>query len=414
MKRKINIEIDKIILVMLTILMILPYSIDIFGIAISNIVTILVCLIFTYFLIKRRNEIKNILTNKFILFNALFSITIVFSLISNFETIRFNDLYEPIKYVIFSIITIIVIILCKKRENFLFMLKTINITTIIITIFGIIQYFNPFSINELYLDFYASGSHYKTLTNDYGNPRVIGTKWTPPSWGLLMSLGVYFNILNLKYNKNKVLSILAILLCVVNLMMTLTRTDQIAFIVSFIIFILINVWVKKGWKKAIGSMIITGLLILILLIMLPEKLTWRLMQVTDLSEVDSWTERIDKWGNQLSLLRGDALFGIGPIKNHSETVGYTDGEIIQMPLQYGIVGSIVYILMLCTPFYAYLKNKNLKNILLFYPSILIMVVIHNISASSLVFFDTAIGIYTSIGLLFIPEQEEENEQKSNI
>ena len=222
---------------------------------------------------------------------------------------------------------------------------------------------------------------------------MIGTKWTPPSWGLLMSLGVYFNILNLKYNKNKVLSILAILLCVVNLMMTLTRTDQIAFIVSFIIFILINVWVKKGWKKAIGSMIITGLLILILLIMLPEKFTWRLMQVTDLSEVDSWTERIDKWGNQLSLLRGDALFGIGPIKNHSETVGYTDGELIQMPLQYGIVGSIVYILMLCTPFYAYLKNKNLKNILLFYPSILIMVVIHNISASSLVFFDTAIGIY---------------------
>lgn len=409
---KINIE--KLIIVILIILMILPYSIDVLGIGISNIVTVLVCILFLYLIVTRRELIKKTLKNKFIIFNALFVIAIIFSLISNFDTIKFNDIYEPIRYIVFSIIAIMVMIICQKKDNYLFILKAINITTIIITIFGIIQYFNPFSINELYLDFYTSGSHYKTLVNDYGNPRIIGTKWTPPAWALLMSLCVYFNILNFKYNKNKVSSILAIILCVTNLMMTLTRTNQIAFMISIVIFILINVWVKRGWKKAIITMSVTILLILILLVSLPEQLTWRLMQITDLSEVNSWTERIDKWGEQLLLLKGDVLLGIGPIKNHTEIVGYTDSELVQMPLQYGIIGIVIYILMLCTPVYEYIKDKNLKNILLFYPSILVIILTHNISASSLVFFDTAIVIYIIIGLLFVKIEEKENEEKYDI
>ena len=414
MKQWLKINMEKIILVILIILMILPYSISIFGVAISNIVTIMVGLMFLYFISTNRKAIRESLNNKFIIFNILFVITIIFSLISNFNTIKFNDIYEPIKYVVFSLIAIMEMIICKKKENYLYMLKAINITTIIITIFGIIQYFNPFSINEIYLPFYTTESHYRQLINDYPNPRVIGTKWTPPSWGLLMSLCVYFNILNLQYNKNKVSSIVAILLCVINLMMTLTRTNQIAFMASIVIFILIYVWIKKGWKKAISTMLITILLMLILLMVLPEQLTWRLMQITDLSEVNSWNERIDKWGGQLSLLKGDALFGIGPIKNHTETVGYTDSELIQMPLQYGIIGSIVYLMMLCAPIYAYIKDRSLKNILLFYPPILVMILIHNISASSLVFFDTAIGIYILIGLLFVRIEEKENEEKYNI
>jgi len=399
MFEKLKFNIDKIILVILIVLMILPYSIKFFGIGISHITTVLIALIFFYLILTRRDEMMKILKNKFIIFNLLFSLIIICSLIINFKTVMFNDIYEPIKYIVFAMITSIILVICQKKENYLFFLKVINIVIIIITVFGIIQYFNPFSINEYYLNFYTTEPHYKTLINDYSNPRIIGTKWTPPAWGLLVSFGVYFNILNLKYNKSKVLSLLAIVLCITNLMMTLTRANQIAFIISLIIFILINVWQKKGWKKAIIAMSATILIIFILLMILPEKLTWRLMQITDLSKVNSWMIRTNKWDEQLGLLQGNQLFGIGPIKNKIESIGYTDSELIQIIMQYGIVGSIAYIIMLFIPIYEYVKNKNLKDLLLFYPSILTLIIIHNTSASSLIFFDTAIGIYIMIGIL---------------
>lgn len=415
MKQWINnkFNIDKIIIVILVILMVIPYSIKFFEIRITFIVTILVGLIFLYFMVINREEIKKKLDNKFIKLNILFVIVIICSLLLNMSKIKFNDIYEPMKYVVLSCITIIIMIICQKKENYIYILKVINITTIIITIFGIIQYFNPFSINEMYLKLYTTEPHYRTLINNYPYPRVIGTKWTPPAWALLMSLAVYFNILNLKYNKCKMKSIIAIILCIINLMMTLTRTNQLAFMVSIILFVLLNVLERKGWKKAIISVVIAILLTLTFLIVLPDKLTWRLMQITDLSNVNSWNIRINKWGGQLALLKGNALFGIGPIKNIVDKIEYADSELIQTILQYGIIGSIVYLLMLFIPIYCYIKDRKLHNILLFYPSILVMILIHNISASSLILFDTSIGIYIMIGLLFIDNKIEKVKEDTN-
>lgn len=135
MKTKININTNKIILIMLVVLMILPFSIDILGISLAKISTVIIGIVFIYLLIKRKVEIKKMLHTKFIIFNILLSVVILLSLIANYNTIMFNDLYEFAKYIIFIIVAIIIMSMCKEKENYIFLLKTISIVMIIIGIF---------------------------------------------------------------------------------------------------------------------------------------------------------------------------------------------------------------------------------------------------------------------------------------
>lgn len=414
-----NINVNKVILVIFILLMFLPYSINILGISLVKIVTILIALIFIYLLIRKRKDIKKILANKFIIFNLLFCFAILLSLIVNYNTVKFNDIYEIAKYITFSMITISVMYICKKKENYLFLLKTISIIFIIVSIFGIVQYFNPFSINELYIKSYAP-TQYETLVNDYPSPRIVGVKANPSVYGFLMSLGVFLNLLYMKKSNARVLSSISIALCIINLMLTLTRTIQIAFICSIIIYILINVWLSKGWKKALLAMLGTILGIIVLIIVLPDSITWRLTQVLDISNATSWIGRTTKWAEYKDIIEQNLLFGIGPVKNNLSSIGYVDSELIQILLQYGIVGFVSYALMLLSPFFIYLKNKNYKNILRFYPSILAIIIINNISNTSLILFDSAIGIYIFMGLILgdskdeISERGENSEYKHNI
>lgn len=416
MKPKIETNLNKIILLILIAFMILPFSINIIGISLSKICTIIIIMIFIYLFVTRRDEIVNILKNKFILFNIAFALIIAISILHNFRTTKFNDLYEILKYIIFPIVTIIIIDICKDKNNYLFLLKTISIVLIVISILGIIQYFNPFSINELYIRSYAP-TQYETLVNDYPSPRIVGTKANPSVYGLLMSIGVYFNLLyfkNTTNKKDKILTIISIVLCIINLMLTLTRTIQIAFIASVIIYILCNVWLEKGLKKAVIAMICTILIIVLILCILPQSLTWRLVQVLDISNATSWVLRTEKWSEYSEVIQKEWLVGIGPVKNYVDTIGYVDSEIVQVALQYGILGLMIYVIMLLSPLYLYVKNKKYKNLIRFYPSVLTIIIVNNISNTSLILFDTAIGIYMLIGLLFVRIEEKENEEKCNI
>lgn len=407
---KIKFNIDKVILFILAILIFLPCSINIVGISLTKIISVLVGIIFIYFLIKKRMELKKLIKNKFIILNFIFCFTIFLSLIANFKNMKFNDFYEIAKYVVLSMIMAIILSTCKQKENYSFLLKTVSIIMIIVSIFGIIQYFNPFSINELYINSYAP-TQSTTLVGDYPTPRIVGTKSNPAVYGLLMSLGVFFNILYIKNSEKKGLGIASIILCIINLMLTLTRTIQIAFICAIIIYVLINVWIKKGWKKALIAMGIAIISFIILLCILPSSITWRLMQVLDLSNVTSWLNRTEKWANYLPIISQNLILGIGPVKNSFSTIGYVDSELIQIVLQYGIVGATAYIGMLLSPLYIYIKNKSYHKIIEYYPSLLILVIINNISNTSFMQFDTAIGIYIFISLLMVNSTNCQDEKK---
>ena len=330
-------------------------------------------------------------------------------MIVNYRTIQFNDFFEVVKYIIFSMLIVIVLTICQEKRYYVFLLKIINIMLLVVCIFGIIQYFNPFSINELYIKYYAP-TQYETLVNDYPTPRIIGLKSNPSVYGILVSLGVYFNLLYYKYSKRKYLCIISILLCIINLMLTLTRTIQIAFICSIIVYTVIFVLLKKGWKKAILSFLLISLFIFVLLIVLPKQLTWRLIQGLNVSNATSWIGRVSKWQMYVPIIKNNFLFGIGPIKNYVNQLGYIDSELIQNILQYGMAGIIAYITMLLSPIYLYIKNKN-KYILKYYIPILIMIIINNIASTTLIQFDTAIGVYIIFGLIFVQNKIKIDEEK---
>lgn len=414
MKQRVEFNLNKIILIMLVIFMILPFSINIIGISLAKTFTILLVLVFIFIFYKNKEELLNILKNKFIILNIIFAFTIALSIIFNFRMMKFNDLFEIVKYFIFAMIAMLTIKICKNKENYLFLLKTISIVLILISIFGIVQYFNPFSINEMYIQSYAP-TQYESLVNDYPSPRIVGTKSNPAVYGVLMSIGVYFNLLYFRgtnSKKGKILAIASIVLCVINLLMTLTRTIQVAFMISVILYIFFNVCIEKGMKRALIAMLLSVLIISIILCLLPKSLTWRLVQILDMSNATSWLYRIAKWQECGAIIKQNLMVGIGPIKNYSDTIGYVDSELVQTVLQYGILGTIAYIIMLLSPFYEYLKDKNKKNILRFYPALLAIIIINNISNTSLILFDTSIGIYILVGLLFIGGKE--NEEKYNI
>ncbi len=408
-----KLDTNKIILVVLAVFMILPSTIEIFSISIFKISTVIIGCICTWLWITKKEKFQRNNKNIFIVFNIILALVILLSVLINIKSAKFNDIFEVVRYIIFAEITAIILTMCDEKKYYIFLLKVINILMIIICIFGIIQYFNPFSINEIYIKSYAP-TQFKTLINDYPTPRIVGTKPNPSVYGILVTLGVYFNILYYKHAKNKFIVCLSIVLCIVNLMITLTRTIQIAFVFSILFFILVNAWIKNGWKKAI---IITGiglLVIILLLLLLPNSLTWRLFQVFDFSNANSWVNRLDKWENYIEIINKNILIGIGPVKNHVQELGYIDSEWIQTFLQYGILGFIVYIAMLLSPIYIYCKDRTKNNILKFYLPILLIITINNIASSSLISFDTAIGFYLIIGLVLLDVVDNKIEEEGGL
>lgn len=404
MKDNLTGKIDKIILIILVLFMILPSNTSILNISIFKIETIVLCIITAYIFFTKNIKFKEIIKNKFIICNLIFAVSIALSITVNYKNILFNDLYEVIKYIVYPMITLIIIATCDNKEKYNLILKTISISMIITCIWGIIQYFNPFSINELYIKEFAP-TQYETLINDYPAPRIIGIKTNPSVYGLLVTMGIYFNILYYPRAKSKFIAIISIVLCFTNLMMTLTRTIQIAFIISIVVYVTITTLQKKGWKKSVIYTLTIIVALILLFLILPKELTWRLRQIIDFQNASSWVGRVEKWKNYYELIKHNLLFGIGPIKNHVSELGYIDSEWIQNILQYGAVGFGVYVAMLMSPIFIWWTNKNNKELIRHYIPILVMIIINNISISSLILFDTACAIYIFMGMILINKEE---------
>lgn len=404
MEHNLTKKIDTIILFILVLFMILPSNITVSNISMFKIETIVLCIITAYIFFIKNIKFKEIMKNKFIICNLIFAASIAVSIIVNHKNILFNDLYEIIKYIVYPMITLTIITTCDNKENYNFILKTIAISMIIICIWGIIQYFNPFSINELYIKEFAP-TQYETLINNYPAPRIVGVKTNPSVYGLLVTMGIYFNILYYQYTKNKFLPISSMILCFINLMMTLTRTIQIAFIISIVIYVAITALQKKGWKKSVIYTITIIAVLVLLFFILPEELTWRLKQIIDFQNATSWIGRVEKWKNYYELIKNNLLFGIGPIKNHISQLGYIDSEWIQNILQYGMIGFGTYFAMLISPIFIWWKDKKNKELIRYYIPILIMIIINNISISSLILFDTACAIYIFVGMILVNKEK---------
>lgn len=389
-----KINMKKIILSILILLVMLPSTLSIFGISIYKICCMFS--IFTIFYLLGSEKIKKkIFKNLFFIFNCILSFFILITFIF-INDAKINDYLEIIRFITMAFITIDVIIICKEEKYFVFLLKGLCITTMFMAVLGIIQYFNPLHINEKYIYLYAP-TQYKTLINNYPYPRIVSTKPNPAVYGFIAAIGIFAHLMYYKYYKHKIIGIISIIIIFISLMMTLSRTTQIACLISIVVYSFFKMVSKKGWIKSIFLLLIEILIIFMLLNILPESLTWRLTQIKDLSSTSSWIDRTEKWKSYGEIIKDNILIGIGPVKNLVDKMGYVDSEFVQMLLQYGIIGFTIYIIMLFSPLIN--KIKNNKNILIYYAPILSLILITNISSITMLSFDTSVIIYIMIGII---------------
>ena len=111
-------KIDKIILLILVLFMLLPSSTIVFNISIFKVEAIILCIITAYIFLIKNISFKEIMKNKFIICNLIFAASICLSIIVNYKTVLFNDLYEIIKYIVYPMITLIIVSTCDDKEKY--------------------------------------------------------------------------------------------------------------------------------------------------------------------------------------------------------------------------------------------------------------------------------------------------------
>ncbi len=400
-----KINIKKLILVILIILVVLPNNFSIGSISIYKI-TCIFSIMVTLYIILNKDLKKVYITNLFFIMNVILSVFILFTFIF-MENIQFNDYFEILRFLVMGLITINVMAICKKKEYYIFFLKGLCIATTLMAILGIVQYFNPFNINEKYIYIYAP-TQYHSLVGNYKYPRIVSTKPNPTQYGFIAIIAVYIQLMYFKYYKHKWVGIASIALILTSLMMTLSRTTQIAFVVSIIVYCFMKVKSSKGIIKALIALMVEITIIFAILQILPEELTWRLEQSTDLDSVSSWNDRIGKWEEYIEIIDQNLLFGIGPVKNLVSELGYVDSEFFQILIQYGLIGFLIYIITVLSPLCYYKKNRNIT---IYYLPIVIAILICNIAATTFLSSETSIIIYVMLGILFASKECSEKIEK---
>ena len=131
-----KIDSNKIILFILVAFMILPSTISIVGVSMFKIATVIIAIMSVYLFVQKKEEIKKALRNVFVVSNFILAIIIATSLLVNCLTVQFNDVFEIVRYIVFAMITVIVLTICQEEKYKIFLLKTISILMIIISILG--------------------------------------------------------------------------------------------------------------------------------------------------------------------------------------------------------------------------------------------------------------------------------------
>lgn len=383
-------------LILLVIVIFIPSTISIIGLSQIKVTCLIISVLFFYILFYRKKSILKELDG-FSILNIIFCIINLIPVFIKFlydGSFEINEIFDSIRYLFFAMLYLIIKILYKKDDFSNKILKYLIIGFIISAIIGITQFFNFLNLNELYIPKIAP-TQFRTLMPDYENRRIIGLNTNPTVFGFNMIIAIFINLIYGKTLKsNKIYLLIISIIEIVALLMTNSRTAQIALIISFLIYFILHslsTYGKKFTFKVTITLIILGLLILVFII--PKDLTWRLLQIIDINNVSSWSARLTKWNDYFQIIQNNLLIGIGPIKNMN--LGYIDSEWIQICLQIGLIGLLTYLAMIIIP----LKDITNKAIKYLYLSLLIVIMLYNITSTSLLNYENSFKLYILIGII---------------
>ena len=204
---------------------------------------------------------------------------------------------------------------------------------------AVTQFFNPFHLNERYVP-YIAPTQYLSLINNHSKPRVVGLTPNPNVFAFLAAVAVGLSFLMLLRSRRLRYAAL-ILLNGIALLMSSSRSAFIMLIFLVVFFAVFYCWVNFG---IIDALLFCGVLVAVgtvLLMLLPQSITGRILEVFQFGSVKSMQERYIHWQESFRYIHQSPLLGIGP----GTAVDFqyaADNEWLLLMRQYGAVGVLVW------------------------------------------------------------------------
>lgn len=367
------------------------------------------------------------------------------SLVINFKYNSYNDLFEYYKY--FKIFLFVYFAKIYVFEN-KFLDKTIDFIFIILFLLNILQYFNLFNFNYLIEPFYADIKHLVYFgKNTLGEPdtkRLLGTFGNPNNNSLGISFFFFYYLFNKRENKIKYLylflSLLLILasqsrtgfyaITLIFIIYLFTNCKDLRFKIFYVLLYLFSFFIInrfQDFEKIISSKKEESVLRVDNKINNAFKIKKNIDSIINqdvsgtkyLSSVDfedmdqntSINSRIKIWGELLKMIKVKPIFGHGPQKNffYSRKL-YPENEYILILWRYGILGLIIYVLILFLPLYKSFRKFGLK---LDY-NLCFLILISITAITNLPMCEPRISILFAISYGFILNNLESDEKKINV
>ena len=212
------------------------------------------------------------------------------------------------------------------------------------------QYFDLFHLNAYYVEKVAP-TQYKSLINGYPRPRPVGLIGNPNELGFLYvisSLSTFYffwSRLKLKY-------CFVFLVQVMMILLTLSRGAFVSLVCGVFFFVFCpyllrvsTVNIKRLFFVVFFCMLIVSLGFLMFLYEpLYTKLTWRFLELIEISASASWLVRLESWQKTFAIFLQNPIMGSGPLSRAGFTYA-VDNEWLLLLRSYGILGSVYFVLM---------------------------------------------------------------------
>ncbi|MBU4480619.1 O-antigen ligase family protein [Patescibacteria group bacterium] len=253
------------------------------------------------------------------------------------------------------IILYFLIIVSFNSNNIFKLIDWIIVSAVIVAAFGLVQaFFSPTAFGLL-------DEPMKQSIGEINIGRLTSTFGTPLDFGAYIALVTPLVLARLLLAKNlakRAILLVIVIVFIISIALTFTRTAWIQLIVSFLV-ITWGLFSKKRFRKYIW---LTGFIIVVIIVGInlfissdfsSQTLTTRFYSIFDWQHDLSNLQRIERWENSLELLNGSSfLFGIGPGTTMNRANFYyktgiicPESYILQLLIELGIFALIVFLMI---------------------------------------------------------------------
>jgi O-antigen ligase len=221
---------------------------------------------------------------------------------------------------------------------------------------GCTQYLNLGNINKIVSPYYAPTQIKGLLLQG----RITGTTGNPNEFGAMMILASSLALSGILFFKKRLIRLFSVICFIIfsfTIVLTLSRSAAIAFIVSTFFIILVKYPLKINVKRNLWSFLIIILMVIIIYILIvklaPENFLIRIGGLRNLVHIQGWQARTVKWEEAFALWKISPIFGLGPGKGIITM--FVDNEWLLLLVRYGIFGITIFIAWIISFFFSLSK-----------------------------------------------------------